>query len=1004
MKKLFLSLITCIMLGNLSFAQETFPKNDAVDERPSAYAFTNATIHLDHQQKLTAATLLIHDGKVVKAGNNVSIPAGYKVIDLEGKSIYPGFIDMYSNYGMPEVSGGARGFGARSTIGPGNESAYNANDAIKAQYNAFEEFKTDDKTAKRMREAGFGAVMTFKSDGIARGSSAFVTLGEARSNEVMLASKAAALYSFDKGSSRQAYPSSLIGSISLLRQTYLDANWYKSLQEKPFADNSLNAWIDNQSLPQVFEANSWINALRADKIGDEFGVQYIIKGGGDAYQRVEAIKQSNATMIVPVNYPAAYDVEDPLDAYNVTLAQMKHWELAPSNLAHLEKNGIPFAITSSGLQNPGDFLKNLRKAVKYGLSAEAALKGLTTTPAQLLNMSDKIGHLNEGAIANFIITDGDIFADNTQIHENWIQGKAYQVKSEAPADLSGKYTLSFNGETHELAISGEAGKQKAKIGSGDDAIDVSLKVEGALINMHFSKTKGGDKITLSGWQKDKNMEGTGRLEDGTFISWTANYTGAAEEAASGKKSETSEEAPQLGEIIYPFISYGSPQPPKQETLLFKNATVWTMEEDGVLANTDVLIQNGKIQKIGKNLSSKDARVIDATGKHLTPGIIDEHSHVAGAAINEGGVNNSSMVRMYDVVDSEDHEIYRALSGGVTAIQLLHGSANPVGGQSALLKLRWGKTPEEMRIEGADGFIKFALGENVKRQRNTDPVRYPRTRMGVEQVYVDAFTNAQAYEATWKAYNSLPAAEKAKTPAPRKDLVMETMVEILNAKRFITCHSYVQSEINMFMKVAEKFGFRINTFTHILEGYKVADIMAEHGVGGSTFSDWWSYKWEVRYAIPYGSSLMSREGVLTAVNSDNAELMRRLNQEAAKAVKYGGLDEYDALKMATINPAKLLHLDDRMGSIKVGKDGDVVLWSDHPLSIYASAEKTVVDGTVYFDVEKDQEMKTAIEKERARLVQKMLNEKAGGASMQRPVGRMRPRFDCEDEFTYTGSNY
>lgn len=1003
MKKLLLSLIALVIFGSLSYAQETFLHNDAVDERPSAFAFTHATIHVDHQQQLTDATLLVHEGKVVKVGNNISIPKGYQVIDLKGKTIYPGFIDMYTNYGMPEVSRGARGFGARSTIGPGNPGAYNANDAIQAHYNAFADFKVDEKTAKKMREAGFGSVMTFKPDGIARGSSVFVTLGEESANEVMLSPKAAALYSFDKGSSRQAYPSSLIGSISLLRQTYLDATWYKSLKVKPFADNSLDAWNNNQSLPQIFEANSWINALRADKVGDEFGVQYIIKGGGDAYQRAEALKNSNATLIVPVNYPAAYDVEDPIDAYTVTLAQMKHWELAPANLAHLEKNGIPFAITTAGLSNPGDFMKNLRKAVQHGLSKEAALKGLTATPAALLNMQDKVGHLNAGAVANFIITDGDIFEEKTQIHENWIQGKSYQVKSETPADLSGKYTLSFNGESHQLSISGDAGKQKAKIGSGDDAIDVSLKVEGAVISMHFSKTKGGDKITLTGWQEGQNLSGTGRLEDGTFITWSAAYTAAAD-AAEDKKPEAKAEAPELGDIIYPFVSYGWTEKPKQETIIFKNATVWTMEDEGILTNTDVLIQNGKIQKIGKNLSAKGARIIDATGKHLTPGIIDEHSHIAGAAINEGGVNNSSMVRMYDVIDSEDQEIYRALSGGVTAIQLLHGSANPVGGQSAHLKMRWGATPEEMRIENADEYIKFALGENVKRQRNTDPIRYPRTRMGVEQVYVDGFTNAQVYEAEWKAYNSLSAEEKANTPAPRRDLVMDAMVEILNAERFITCHSYVQSEINMFMKVAEKFNFRVNTFTHILEGYKVADIMAKHGVGGSTFSDWWSYKWEVRYAIPYGSNLMFREGVVTAVNSDDAELMRRLNQEAAKAVKYGGLDEYDAMKMATINPAKLLHLDDRMGSIKVGKDADLALWSDHPLSIYARAEKTVVDGIVYFDIEKDQQMKAAIEKERARLVQKMLNEKAGGANMQRATGRMRPRFHCDDEFQYLGSNY
>ncbi len=448
-------------------------------------------------------------------------------------------------------------------------------------------------------------------------------------------------------------------------------------------------------------------------------------------------------------------------------------------------------------------------------------------------------------------------------------------------------------------------------------------------------------------------------------------------------------------MIYPFGAYGNKEIPKAETILIRNATVWTMEDDTrVLENTDVLIQDGKIKAVGKNLSAAGARVIDGTGKHVTPGIIDEHSHIGAAAINDRA-SNSSMVRIGDVLDSEDQEIYRALSGGVTAIQVLHGSANPIGGQSGIIKLRWGHTPEDLKIKDADGFIKFALGENVKRSSSNSSIRFPQTRMGVEQVFVDAFQSARDYEKKWQAWEALSEDEQKTAEKPRKDLAMETMLEILNGERFISCHSYVQSEINMLMKVAERFGFRVNTFTHILEGYKVADKMAEHGVGASTFSDWWAYKWEVRYAIPYNSAIMMREGVVTAVNSDDASLMRRLNQEAAKAVKYGDLEEYEALKMATINPAKLLHLDDHTGSIKVGKDADVVVWSDHPLSIYTRAEQTIVDGTVYFDMNKDQQMKAAITAERARLIEKMREAKAGGAGTRPARSTMRHYFECED---------
>ena len=367
------------------------------------------------------------------------------------------------------------------------------------------------------------------------------------------------------------------------------------------------------------------------------------------------------------------------------------------------------------------------------------------------------------------------------------------------------------------------------------------------------------------------------------------------------------------------------------------------------------------------------------------------------------------VRMYDAVDSEDIDIYRQLAGGVTAAQLLHGSANPVGGQSAIIKFRWGASPEGLKVQGADGFIKFALGENVKQTNWGDDYtsRFPQSRMGVEQVYMDAFTRAKEYGAAKARYEALSPKAKASTQPPRRDLRLETMLEIIKSQRFITCHSYVQSEINMLMKVAEKFDFRINTFTHILEGYKVADKMAAHGAGGSTFSDWWAYKFEVKDAIPYNAALMTNVGVVTAINSDDAEMARRLNQEAAKSIMYGNLTELEAMRLVTINPAKLLHLDKRMGSIKVGKDADLVLWSGNPLSIYSRPELTMVDGVVYFSLEKDRQLQEYIAAERARLISKMIDEKNGGAKTQPASKKEKHYFHCEDMImegiTLTGSD-
>ncbi len=414
--------------------------------------------------------------------------------------------------------------------------------------------------------------------------------------------------------------------------------------------------------------------------------------------------------------------------------------------------------------------------------------------------------------------------------------------------------------------------------------------------------------------------------------------------------------------------------------------MWTNEKEGILENTDVYISGGKIMEIGQSLNVKNAITIDATGKHLTCGVIDEHSHIAiSRGVNECTQSNTAEVSIGDVVDAEDIDIYRQLGGGVTTSQLLHGSCNPVGGQSAIIKLRWGAEPEAMKFEKAAGFIKFALGENVKRSRAPGNNRFPNTRMGVEQVFEDAFTRAEEYR------------EKKKTAGPnfRKDLEMETMLEILDKRRFISCHSYVQSEINMLMHVADAHNFTVNTFTHILEGYKVADKMKKHGAGASSFSDWWAYKYEVIDAIPYNGALMHEQGVLTAFNSDDAEMARRLNQEAGKAMMYGNVSAEDAWKFVTLNPAKLLHIDDYVGSIKKGKDADLVIWSDYPMSIYAKAEKTFIDGIKYFDREEDKTMQIAVQAERNRLIQKMLAEKAGGAKTQAPRKKRQHNYHCDD---------
>ncbi len=986
-----LSVVGCLLAGFAAEAQQTWPVNGVASPRESCYAFTHATIVKDAQNTLKDATLVIRDGKITAVGAGAAIPKDAVVIDCKGKFIYPSFVDIYSDYGMPAAQ--PRTFGGRGGAAPqmltGTKGPYGWNQAIKSEVNAVQLFSADESKAKTLREQGFGVVLSHQQDGIARGTGVLVSLAsDDRENLTILREKASANYSFDKGSSTQDYPGSLMGTIALLRQQYLDAQWYKGNPAKEGVNLSLQAWNDNQGLPQIFDANEKWNALRADKIGDEFGVQYIIKAGGNEYQRIPEIAATKATFILPVNYPQAMDVEDPNDARFVALSDMKHWELAPTQAAAFEKANIPFCLTAADLKDAKTFLSGLRKAIEYGLSEQKALEALTKTPATVLKAYDRIGSLDAGKLANFIITSGPVFQENTVFFQNWVQGNQYVLKTDGWKDLRGTYNITLtypNGSaTYPVTVKGTPASLSLV---NKDTIPGKIEVDGQLVKLVINNKKdNSQQIRLSGVIGQQpgavnTWSGSGIDDKGQPVTWEAVFSATVPAKEDSVKKK---EAPQYGKLYFPFSGYGSETLPAQQDVLIRNATVWTNEKEGKLEGADVLVRNGKIAQVGKNLSAGNARVIDGTGKHLTPGILDEHSHIAiSRGVNEGTQSVTSEVRIADVINPDDVNIYRQLSGGVTSSHLLHGSANTIGGQSQLIKLRWGANAEDLKFRNWDGFIKFALGENVKQSNWGDRqrVRFPQTRMGVEQVLADAFTRARDYEKAG--------------PNKRRDLELDALVEIMNKKRFITCHSYVQSEINMLLKAGDQYGFQVNTFTHILEGYKVADKMKAHGSGASTFADWWAYKMEVVDAIPQNATIMQRVGLTVAINSDDAEMARRLNQEAAKSVKYGSMAEEDALKMVTLNPATLLRVADRIGSIKAGKDADLVLWSDHPLSIYAKAEKTMVDGIIYFDRDKDLELRKRIAEERNRLIGKMLGEKKKGVPMARPVPSREEIYHCED---------
>ncbi|MBK8927272.1 MAG: amidohydrolase family protein [Crocinitomicaceae bacterium] len=1001
-----------LLFSSLVLAQHIEPENGVHDPHNTIYVLQNARLVISPDLTLPIGTLVVQDGIILSAGIDFVAPSTAVKIDMSGYTIYPSFIELYSSAGVANPVYSSTGWGPQlETL---KEGPFYWNQSVHPETNAYELYKDAEfKDKKDFLEQGFGTIAVHQGDGIMRGTSALLTLSSNPTVDNVIQAEAANHFSFSKGSSNQTYPSSQMGIIALLRQFYYDAKWYAALTD-PNKDNvSLQQGLANFSLPQIFGVADKLEILRAAKLAKEFNISLIVKGGGDEFEMVSDIKNSGTQLIIPVNFPDPYDMTDPYLSRFVSLRQLKEWEMRPYNAYILFKNKIPFAFTTDGLKKKNQFLTNVSVAVKHGLPEDEALRALTVNPAKYLRMENKLGTLEKGKFANFLVVKGDIF-NGGEIFENWTHGDRIRLKDINQPDYRGEYSLTISGIVYDLKISGKHASPTAEIiaykfvkdsKTGSTTIDTlrvkpEFKVSDMQLSMmfelHDDKIDGIVQLNGSYYPKLGIMEGTGTLPSGAWITWAANRSEKFKEKDKAEKVQVDTSG--VKNVRYPNMAFGFDTLPKQRPYYIKNATLWTNEAEGIVRNGNLIIEDGKIKSVNGTASvPSGAVVIDATGKHVTCGIIDEHSHIAiSKGVNEGGQSIASEVSIADVVRNDDINIYRQLAGGVTAAQLLHGSANPIGGQSALIKLKWGFAPEEMLIDSTDGFIKFALGENVKQSNWGDQsvVRYPQTRMGVEQIFYSAFISAKEYKAAWEKYYNSSERQQGKMDPPRRDLELEALCEILDKKRFITCHSYVQSEINMLMHVADSMGFTVNTFTHILEGYKVADKMKEHGAGASTFADWWAYKYEVNEAIPYNAALLDQMGIVTAINSDDAEMGRRLNQEAAKAVKYGGISEESAWKMVTLNPAKLLHLDDRMGSLKAGKDADIVIWSDNPLSVNAKVEQTFIEGILFYDVNRNYKLKLRDEEDRKRITGLMLVAKAGGAETQKPAMRKHILYHCD----------
>ncbi len=955
-RRYFLGLVLLVLLlcvsGACAKAAELVPPGFRPIP-PGVHALVGARVFVKPGEVLNDATIIIRDGFIQGVAKNATPPPDARIWDMKGLTVYAGFIDPYLSPAPKSdakaekndrdlTAGGIKFYGVHrqesesgAVTGPAYEVAQVTPERRMAQ-----SFQPDPKALETLRELGFTTGNIVPDSGIVRGLSAFAALSDAEPNRAIIKPEVFQHVAFDLDHHKDdVYPDSLMGVIAVVRQSFFDAQHYALEQanylshpkgrNRPAYNLGLEALVpaSERKMRVVFEPQDALMVDRAARIAHELKLDFYVVSSGEEWRRPELAKAAAVPFIVPLNFPELPKLPPGDDWDQVTLDELRAWDWAPENPAVLSRQGLEIALTTYGLREKKDFRKNLRLALDRGLSESNALAAMTIVPARLCGLDNLLGTVEPGKLANLTVTDGKGYFDaEGKVRAVWIDGRFHRVPGEeekekdAAAGSDTKTETDAKTDTHK-----------------EDAQELSAKPE-------KPETKGEPKKTA---KEDKAKSDKKRKE---------------KELARQREFQKRVARPPLdgrGVLATP------------SSVLIQNVTLWTCGPNGILSNADLLIEHGKIADIGEHASvhsrlSGSPLVIDGTGLHLTPGIIDCHSHsMILGEVNEDTLPSTAMVRIGDVVNSESPNIYDQLAGGVTAVNLLHGSANPIGGQNCVIKLRDGEPPERLKFANAPQGIKFALGENVKQSNWGEKyvTRFPQTRMGVRTFFANRFIAAQQYLKAWadfKKDGGLP---------PRRDLELEAIGEILQGKRLIHCHSYRQDEILMLMRLMEGFGVKIGTFQHGLEGYKIADEIARHGAGVSTFSDWWAYKFEVYDAIPYNGSLMRDRGVTVSFNSDSDDLARRLYLEAAKAVKYGNTPEIEALKFVTLNSAQQLHIDHWVGSLEPGKDADFALWSKSPLDSGTVCLQTWIDGKKYFDRSLAPARAAAIAKEHSDLLAK-----------------------------------